>query len=121
MALCSAQSLRDEVAPSPLPQIVEHTEDGVDILLLPDRGRSGVKLFQCIKTRLPSYPEESIIDLVVHAQTKFLRIVGDSYYVPAVLLTTSCNEPSMGAFLDHLDIPSQIQWQALRTSAGSGH
>lgn len=105
-----AQVLEEEINPRPALQIVEQMQSGQETLLLIDRGRSRAKLIQCIQNRVPGLPHESTEDVVRETQAKFLRIVGDVLYVPAVFLITSCNEPSMVEFLDRLDVPSGAQW-----------
>lgn len=106
----SAQSLAEEIAPPPAPQIIERLESGEEVLLLPDRGRSGVKLFECVLGRLPGYPMPSVHEIVQDTQTKLLRVVNETLYVPAVFLLTPCAEQSMVAFLDRLDVPSGAHW-----------
>ena len=53
---------------------------------------------------------EAMEDLVRETQAKFLRIVGQTLYVPAVFLITPCDEPSMVEFFDKLDVPSPAYW-----------
>lgn len=102
--------MEEEINPRPAVQIVETMESGQETLLLVDRGRSRAKLIQCIQGRVPGFPLESTEDVVRETQAKFLRIVGEVLYVPAVFLMTPCNEPSMVEFLDKLDVPSGAQW-----------
>lgn len=109
-ALAQAPTLAEEMAPPAMPQIVERLQSGAEVLLLPDRGRSGSKLFECLAARLPGFPIPSLHEIVRETQTKLLRVVYDTYYVPAVFLSTPCEEPSMVAFLDQLDVPSGAHW-----------
>lgn len=106
----SAQTLEDEINPRPAVQIVEQMESGQETLLLVDRGRSREKLIQCMQGRVPGFPQAAVEDVVRETQAKFLRIVGEVLYVPAMFLMTPCEEPSMVEFLDRLDVPSGAQW-----------
>ena len=116
--MAQEQTLAQEIAPPTPVQIIERLDTGEEVLLLPDRGRSGLKLFQCLQARLPGYPVASLNDIVLQTQPKFLRIVNDVLYVPAVFLITPCAESSMVAFLDRLDIPSAAHWLPLVRGEG---
>lgn len=95
-----------EFEPFPMPGVVERMESGDTTMLVRDGDRSRAKLIKCMKIRTPDFPMGSMEEFAREAQAKFLRIVGDILYVPALFLRTPCEDAGMQEFMDKLDIPN---------------